>query len=118
MVLEMKEGKTPFFMHTERVAERIKKEISDPKEQKKKLGYEQKNALEHLRKFSKLNEKAKNDMVEELRKIEKLRERHIESIINMLPQDMDELKLLFANEIVTVSDDDKKKVLSIVKKFT
>ncbi len=94
------------------------KKTLEKKAKEKELGYEQKNALEHLRKFSKLNEKAKNDMVEELKKIEKLRERHIVSIVNMLPQNMDELRLLFANEIVTVSDDDKKKILSIVKKFT
>lgn len=37
MLIEMKEGKTPFLMHTEKVAERIKKETTDPKEQKKKL---------------------------------------------------------------------------------
>ncbi len=94
------------------------KKILEKKAKERELGYEQKNALEHLRKFSKLNEKAKNDMVEELKKIEKLRGRHIVSIVNMLPQDMDELRLLFANEIVTASDDDKKKILLIVKKFT
>lgn len=37
MILCTKEGKTPFLMHTEMVAERIKKEITDPKEQKKAL---------------------------------------------------------------------------------
>jgi adenylylsulfate reductase subunit A len=37
MLLEMREGKTPLLMHTELVAERIKKEIEDPKEQRKKL---------------------------------------------------------------------------------
>ena len=37
MILDMKEGKAPLLMHTEKVAERIKKEITDPKEQKKKL---------------------------------------------------------------------------------
>jgi DNA-directed RNA polymerase subunit F len=94
------------------------KKTLEKKAKDKELGYEQKNALEHLRKFSKLTEKAMNEMVGELKKIEKLRERHIVSIVNMLPQDPDELRLLFANEIVTVSDEDKKKILSIVKKFT
>lgn len=90
----------------------------EKKAKEKELGYEQKNALEHLRKFSKLSEKAMSEMVGELKRIEKLRERHIVSIVNMLPQDSDELRLLFANEIVTLSDEDKKKILSIVKKFT
>jgi DNA-directed RNA polymerase subunit F len=94
------------------------KKILERKAKEKELGYEQKNALEHLRKFSKLTDKATSDMVEELKKIEKLRDRHIVSVINMLPQDPDELRLLFANEIVTLSDEEKKKILSIVKKFT
>lgn len=94
------------------------KKSLEKKAKEKELGYEQKNALEHLRKFSKISEKAMSEMVGELKKIEKLRERHIVSIVNMLPQDSDELRLLFANEIVTLSDEDKKKILSIVKKFT
>ena len=94
------------------------KKMLEKKAKEKELGYEQKNALEHLRKFSKLTDKSTNDMVNELEKLEKLRERHIVAIVNILPQDTDELKLLFANEIVTLTDDDKKKIVSIVKKFT
>ncbi len=93
------------------------KKILEKKSRENELGYEQKNALEHLRKFSSLKDKETNDMVDELKKIGKLRERHIVSIINMLPKDMEDLRLLFANEIVTISEDDKKKILSIVKKF-
>lgn len=37
MLLEMKEGKIPLLMHTERVTERIKGEVTEPKEQKKEL---------------------------------------------------------------------------------
>jgi len=37
MILCAKEGKTPFLMHTEKVVERYKAEISDPKELKKKI---------------------------------------------------------------------------------
>lgn len=88
------------------------------KESKKELGYEQKNALEHLRKFSKLSEKKAKDMLDELGKIERLKERQRIGIVNMMPQDMDDLKVLFANEVLSLSEDDKKKILSIVKKFT
>lgn len=37
MILATKAGKAPLLMHTEMVTERIKKEITDPKEQKKAL---------------------------------------------------------------------------------
>ncbi len=88
------------------------------KEKEKELSYEQKNALDHLRKFSKLSEKSVAEMTEELGKIERLKERQIVSIINHMPQELEELRVLFANEVVSPSEEDRKKIISIVKKFT
>jgi len=95
----------------------IKKTL-EKKEKEKELSYEQKNALEHLRKFSKISEKSAAEMAEELGKIERLKEKHAVSIINHMPQDLDELRVLFANEIASLSEDDKKKIISIVKKYS
>jgi len=81
------------------------------------LGYEQKNALEHLKRFSKLGIKKTEEMADELKKIEKLKERHIAAIINMLPNSADEVRILFSNEMVELTDEDTKKILGIVKKF-
>ena len=63
-------------------------------------------------------EKKANEIIAELGRIERLKERQKISIANMLPQDADDLKVLFANEVVNLSEEDKKKILSIVKKFT
>ena len=93
------------------------KKILEKKSKEKELGYEQKNALEHLRKFSKLTQKARDDMMAQLDKIERLKEKHKTAIMDTLPRDDDELRMLFANDIVTVSDEDKKKIVSIVKRF-
>lgn len=94
------------------------KNILDKKSKKKELGYEQKNTLEFLKKFSKLANKQLEEMISELKKIERLKEKHIITIVDMLPKDADELRVLFANEIINLSDDDKKKILNIVKKIT
>ncbi len=94
------------------------KKILEKKAKEKELGYEQKNALEHLRKFSRLPQKASEGLMTELDKIERLKDRHKIAIVNILPSNDEELRLLFSNEIVTVSDDDKKKIVSLVKKFT
>ena len=94
------------------------KKILESKAKTKELGYEQKNALEHLRKFSKLTDKKMNEMAEELGKISKLRERHIVSIMNTMPSDMDEVRMLFSNEVVSLTEDDSKKIISVVKKFS
>jgi len=93
------------------------RKVLEKKEKEKELSYEQKNALEHLRKFAKISEKDANEMSQELEKIERLRDKHIVSIINHLPQDLEDLRVLFANETVSISDEDRKKIISIVKKF-
>jgi len=94
------------------------KKILEAKAKEKKLGYEQNNVLEHLRKFCKLSKKNAEQMIENLGKIEKLKDKHIMTIVNNLPEDLDDLRLLFTNERITISQDDKKKILEIVKKFS
>jgi DNA-directed RNA polymerase subunit F len=54
-------------------------------------------------------------MIEELKKIEKLKDRHIVSIINFLPDNQNDLRILFANDRLVLTDDDKRKILKIVK---
>ena len=93
------------------------KKILETKEKEKELGYEQKNALEFLKKFSKLSEKKITEAVGELSKIGKLKERQIAMLIDMAPQDMDELNVLFSNEIITPGEEDRKKILTITKKL-
>ncbi len=91
------------------------KKILSEKEKSRELAYEQKNALDHLRKFCKLPEKKQDKVMEELRGIEKLKERHIVSIMNFLPENQNELRTLFANDRLVLTEDDKKKILKIVK---
>ena len=93
------------------------KKILEKKSKEKELGYEQKNALEFLRKFSKITDTKTKELISELEKIGKLKERNIMAITDIMPKDMDEINLLFANEVVSLPEDSKKKILSLVKKF-
>ena len=94
------------------------RKILEKKAKDKELGYEQKNAMEHLKKFSKMAEKKVDEMVAALQKNERLKDRHIMNVVNHLPKNMDELNILFSNEIITLSEDDKKAILKVVSKFT
>lgn len=94
------------------------KKILAQKAKEKELSYEQKNALLYLRKFCKLPGQKASRMINELTKVEKLNDRQIINIVNLLPQDLDDLRLLFANERVILSEDEKKQVLDIVKQFS
>lgn len=93
-----------------------KKVLADNAKEKEP-GYEQKNALEHLQKFSKIAKANVEEMIEELRAFDKLKDRHIILIVNMLPQDPDDLRVLLGGD-VTLSTDDKMKIIKIVKKHS
>ncbi|MCK5016900.1 MAG: hypothetical protein KAS32_07490 [Candidatus Peribacteraceae bacterium] len=91
------------------------KKILSDKEKNKELVYEQKNALDHLRKFCKLPETKSKKIIEELGTMENLKERHIVGILNFLPENLDELRTLFSNDRIVLSEDDSKKIVKIVK---
>jgi len=94
------------------------KAILKAREKEKELGYEQKNALESLNKHCKLGSAKAKEMEAELRKIERLRDRHVVAIMDNMPEDVEDLRVLFAGDVISLSEDDKKAVLAVVKKFS
>lgn len=81
------------------------------------LKYEQKNSIEHLKKFVKLDNKQVTKISEELKKIAKLRDRHIAAIIDFLPEDKEELKIVLHKDFSILSEEEINQILEIVKKF-
>jgi DNA-directed RNA polymerase subunit F len=90
------------------------KSILEKRAKERELGYEQKSALEFLRKFCKLSEKDAEQLTAELVKIEKLKPKNIIAIVNNMPSDTDELKLLVPD--INLTEDEKKAILTAVKK--
>jgi len=92
------------------------KEILEKRAEETEPKYEQKNALDHLKKFVKVNPEKTKALLEELGKIEKLRERQIINIVNFLPQDNDDLRAILHKEYSTLSPEEVNAILEIVKK--
>ena len=89
------------------------------KEEKDDLEYQQTLALEHAKKFSKLSEKDAYKLIEELQALDnrKLKDKYIVKIADILPKDMEELKVILSGSPVSFDDENLKKVLEIVKKY-
>lgn len=79
------------------------------------LKYEQKNALSVLKKFVKMDEKKIKEIVEGLRKVKKIRERQIVSIINLMPQDREDLRNVLHKEYSNFTDDEISLILEAVR---
>lgn len=93
----------------------ILKKIS---KERKELLYEQKIALEHAEKFTKLSAKQTKDLIMDLMKLDHVEENHAYKIADILPNTEDEIKAIFAKERFTLNDKEIKNILEIVKKHT
>lgn len=92
------------------------KNILEARGKEGELKYEQKNALEMLRKFVKLSPDKIKALTEDLKKIEKLRDRQTVTIVNFLPEDRDDLRAVLHKEYTTLTDDEITLILETVKK--
>ena len=93
----------------------ILKKIS---KERKELLYEQKIALEHAEKFSKLSVKETKELITELKKLDHVEEIHAYKIADILPKTEDDVKAIFAKERYTPNDKEVKTILEVVNKHT
>jgi DNA-directed RNA polymerase subunit F len=93
------------------------KEIVLAKEKEKELGYEQKLAAEHLKKFTKLKAEDAEKFVKELSASLRMAPETMATIANILPQTIDEVRLIFAREKFSLKEEEISKILEIVKKY-
>jgi len=91
------------------------KKILEDRSKNSELKYEQKNALSVLKKFVKMDLQKAKKMVEELKTIGKLRDKSIMEIVNILPQDKDDLRTILQKEYTIFSQEEVEKILEIVK---
>lgn len=94
------------------------KAINHVKDQieKYELSYDQNLTLDHTRKFGRLPVKEAQELVEKLDEIVRPKKSAVK-IVNMMPQDLSDLRLLFAKERVPVSNEDMIKILEIVDEY-
>jgi len=93
------------------------KEIFKDRKKEVEFGYEQKNSYDYLKKYDKLTPKKAEELTEKLKQVKKLRERQIITIVNTMPTDKDDLRLLLEKDYNLLTDDEKNFILESVNKF-
>jgi len=94
------------------------KDILSSREKKKELSYEQKLALEHLNKFTKLSQEQAKKLLEELSGVLRMSQETMVQILNFLPKNADELRMIFSREKFSLKEDEINKILEIIKKYS
>jgi DNA-directed RNA polymerase subunit F len=79
------------------------------------LTYEQNLALDHVTKFSKLDMESAKKMVEELEEL--IKKTQAIKVADIMPEDMADLRLIFAKERGSIKKEDMEKILEIVNKY-
>ena len=96
----------------------LKEKIDAIKKRDKELRNKTTKTVEYLNTFTNLKRKD----AEEIKKkvinlnIPRLKERHIIKIIDIVPKDLESLKLLFTGENITIKQEDIKKILEVITK--
>ena len=79
------------------------------------LTYEQNLSLDHVTKFSKLDEEEAKKLVEELSEL--IKKTQAIKVADVMPEDLADLRLLFAKERGSFKQEDMEKILEIVDKY-
>ena len=94
------------------------KELLEGREKEGELKYEQKNSLEVLKKFVKVDPDKIYELIAELKKIEKLRDRQVMTIVNFLPEDREDLRAVLHKDYSSLTDEEIDAVLKTVKRYS
>lgn len=95
----------------------MKKKLDGIEKRDKELNFRAKKVKEYLDIFV-TKENKKND---ELKKkimalnISRLRERHITKILDIMPNDIDSLKILFSGDNITIKQEDLDNILKVIQ---
>lgn len=94
------------------------KAILEEEAGQRELSTEQKYALEHAQRFSRLDDKKAKKLVGELTgEVEGLSETLAAKIADILPEDAEDVRVLFAKERSQPQKKDIEKILGIVEKY-
>jgi len=88
-----------------------------PPEEKSPLGLEQRTALEYAKKFAKIGKRKAEEMQAKLMKIDKMKPEVAIKVIDLMPLNADQVKLVFAKEKVSAGDKEVSEVMKIVEDF-
>ncbi|MCJ7606683.1 MAG: RNA polymerase Rpb4 family protein [Thermoplasmata archaeon] len=93
------------------------KEIFLKRQSEQELTGEQKLALEHCQKFSRLDAKKSRKLAKELLVLDFVNDSTAVKLVDIMPNHPDDVRAVFAKERATLEKKDIEKILSIVEKY-
>lgn len=99
----------------------VKEELNQQAEQRadddREMAYELRTAIDHANEFAVLETDEAKDLLDELEGLEKVDSFVAHKIVDLLPEDRDQLRAVYAKERYSVSSDELDEILNIVAKY-
>jgi DNA-directed RNA polymerase subunit F len=94
-------------------------ELVKPANKKDEINPIRQKIMDHTAKFSKLNKDKETKLVEELKALDipRMTEEHIVTIVNILPKNINELKIVFAGTKTTIAIENLEKIKQLIGKY-
>jgi DNA-directed RNA polymerase subunit F len=80
------------------------------------LNFRAEKTKSYLENFSGMSKEEIDEVKEKIEKlnIPRIKDRHIVKILDVMPQDLDSIKMILSGETLTINDDDLKKILDVI----
>ncbi len=97
----------------------LRKEIDTIKKRDTELNFRSGRTEEYVNNFSFLSKTKEDELIKKLNSLDipRLKEHHIVKIVDILPKTADDLKLILQGYTVKVSNENIKKIVSVIKEF-
>ncbi len=100
----------------------VKEELEDVEaeraaDEEREIRYELARSIEHVNRFAFLDPEESRELVADLRELEKVDEKTAFKIADLLPQDRDELRAVYAQERYALSGDELDEILDVVAQY-
>ncbi len=113
--MEILKEKSVSLSEVKHILEKKKKDYSDKDVE---LLYEQKRALEHSKKYAKLNVKDTEDLKKKLTTLDlKLNEEQVIKIVDIMPKTVDDVRAIFAKERFKYDEAKIKEILNLIDQY-
>ena len=97
----------------------IKSELSKIKKRDEELGTRSARMEDYINQFNTLSKEEYGKLVEELKKLDipRLRDTYIIKIADIIPETIDDIKIILQGYTLTVTNDNLKKIVGVTSKF-
>lgn len=97
----------------------LKEKLEKIESRDKELGFRATKTKDYLKKFSKLDNKKIKELIEKINalNIPRLKDRQIVKIVDLLPTELDEIRMIFVGEITTITPENMQQILDVVKEY-